>query len=68
MEIYRQSDQHVKGVALLKQEQIRATDDATKDRLEWAVSKAIDRCNPPEVAACRQAAATGAYGQETGPG
>lgn len=57
MEIYRQSDEHVKAVAMLKQEEIKAKDDATKERLRWAVSQAISWCNPPEESACKQAAA-----------
>jgi hypothetical protein len=59
MEIYRQSDEHPKGVALLTQEQMKIKDDATKERLRWAVSTAVTWCNPPEEMACRQAAETG---------
>ena len=57
MEVYRQSDEHVKGVAVLKQEETKAKDDATKERLKWAVSKAITWCSPPEESACKRAAA-----------
>jgi hypothetical protein len=59
MEIYRYTDEHPKGVALLKQEEMKAKDDATKERLKWAVSKAITWCNPPEASACERAAALG---------
>jgi len=59
MEIYRHSDQYPEGVGLLKQEEINAKDDATKQRLKWAVQRALTYCGPPqekEGAACRQAA------------
>lgn len=59
MEVYRYTDEHPKGVALLKQEEIKAKDDATKERLKWAVSKAVTWCNPPEESACKRAAALG---------
>jgi len=59
MEVYRQSDEHPKGVALLRQEEINTKDDAIKERLRWAVSRAVTWCNPPEEAACRRAAETG---------
>ena len=47
-----------KGVALLKQEETTATDDATKRRLQWAVGNAVQNwCgSPPEDAGCRAAA------------
>jgi hypothetical protein len=59
MEIYRESDEQPKGVSLLKQEETKVSDSATKQKLRWAVQKALTYCNPPEKAACRQAAATG---------
>ena len=60
MEIYRQSDEQPKGVALLKQEESKTDDDAIRRRLKWATDRAVTYCNPPDVAACRRAAATGA--------
>jgi hypothetical protein len=59
MEIHRNIDEHPRGVALLKQEETKVKDDATKSRLRWAVSKAITWCNPPQESACRKAAETG---------
>jgi hypothetical protein len=56
MEIYRQDNEHPKGVADLKQEEAKATDDAIKRRLKWAVRKAATLCNPSEQVDCRQAA------------
>jgi hypothetical protein len=56
MEIHRYGDEHPKGLALLKQEEINAKDGATKQRLRWAIQKAMAWCNPPEEAACREAA------------
>jgi hypothetical protein len=53
MEIYRQTDEHPKGVADLKQEEAKVSDEKSKARLKWAVSKAIAWCSPPEEAACR---------------
>jgi len=53
MEIYRQSDEHPKGVADLKQEEAKTSDEKSKARLKWAVSKAITWCSPQEEAACR---------------
>lgn len=58
MEAYKY--ERPKGVALLKQEEIKASDDTTKQKLRWAVQKALKYCSPPiedEGAACRQAAA-----------
>jgi hypothetical protein len=59
MEIFRQSDEHPKGVADLKQEEAKVSDERSKARLRWAVEQAVGRCNPSEQAACRKAAATG---------
>jgi hypothetical protein len=56
MATYREGDEHPKGLALLKQEEINAKDGATKQRLRWAIQKAVAWCNPPEEAACREAA------------
>ena len=60
MEIHRESDDQPKGVALLKHEESDAKEEKIKQRLKWAVQKALSYCNPTEQAACRQAAATGA--------
>lgn len=57
MEIYRYSDEHPTGVALLRQEETITKDDVTKQRLSWAVQEALKRCNPAEEAACKAAAA-----------
>jgi hypothetical protein len=57
MGIYRQSDEQPKAVGLLKQEETKVSDGAIKQRLRWAVQKALTYCNPPEEAACQQAAA-----------
>lgn len=54
-----QSD-HPKGVAALKQEQLRVTDDAIKSRLESAIEVALKHCTSKEGAACRKAAVGGA--------
>jgi hypothetical protein len=59
MEIYRESDQQPKGVSLLKQEETNANDSAIKQKLRWAVQKALTYCNPPEKNACEEAARTG---------
>jgi hypothetical protein len=61
MEIYRQSDEHPKAVALLKQAETTSVDSSTKQRLDWAIKKALTWCNPPEATACRHAAETGTY-------
>jgi hypothetical protein len=55
MEIYKQHDEHPKAISLLKQAQTNASDDAAKQKLRWALQKALIWCNPPEEAACRQA-------------
>ena len=60
MEIFRSSDEQPKGVARLRQEEVKTNDDATQRRLKWAVLKAVTHCNPPEAAACREAARAGA--------
>ena len=59
MEIYRESDEQPKGVGLLKLEETRTKDGEVKQRLSWAVQKALTRCNPPEKSACEQAAKAG---------
>ena len=61
MEIHRYSDEHPKGVTLLRQEEIKAKDDATRQRLSWAVQKALRYCGSPEEAACKAAAKTGEF-------
>jgi hypothetical protein len=53
MEIYRQTDEHPKGVADLSQEEAKVSDEKSKARLRWAVSKAITWCSQQEEAACR---------------
>lgn len=58
IQIHRQSDEQPKAVSLLRQEENKASDDRIKQRLRWAVQKALTYCNPPEKAACQQAAAT----------
>ncbi len=55
MEAYKY--ERPKGVALLKQEETRANNDPLKERLNWAVQKALTHCGPQEQAACREAAA-----------
>jgi hypothetical protein len=57
MEIYRESDEQPKGVGLLKQEETKANDDKVKQKLRWAVQKALTHCGPEEQAACKEAAA-----------
>ena len=59
MEIYREDSEHSKGVAELKEEETKATDDAIKRRLKWAIQKAVKLCGPGELIKCRQAAETG---------
>jgi hypothetical protein len=56
METYRRTDSQRKGVAVLKQEEIKANDEKVKQRLKWAVQKALTWCSPQAEAACRQAA------------
>ncbi len=55
MEAYKY--ERPKGVALLKQEETRPNNDPLKERLNWAVQKALTHCGPQEQAACREAAA-----------
>ncbi len=57
MEAYKY--ERPKGVALLKQEETKTNNGATKKKLRWAAQKALTYCGPPqekEGAACRQAA------------
>ena len=54
MEIYKY--ERSEGVALLKQEEDKVSDAATRARLRWAISKALTWCNPPDVEACKTAA------------
>jgi hypothetical protein len=61
MGIYRQSDEQPKAVSLLKQEETKVSAGAIKNRLKWAVQRALTQCNPLEKAACQQAAATWKY-------
>lgn len=57
MEVYRDSNEQPKGVGLLKQEETKANDNKLQQRLAWAVQKALTRCNPSDMPACREAAA-----------
>jgi hypothetical protein len=59
MEIYRENDEHVLGVANLKREETRAVDAIMKQRLKWATGKAVDMCDPSERSKCERAAETG---------
>jgi hypothetical protein len=59
MEIYRESDEQPKGVGLLKVEKARTKDSAIKQRLSWALQKAVTHCNPPEKSACEDATRAG---------
>jgi hypothetical protein len=59
MEAYRQSDEQPNGVARLKQEEMKTKDNSIKQRLRWAIQKALSFCNVPEQAACQEAARTG---------
>lgn len=58
MEIYKYK--RPKGVAALKQEEIKVDNDAIKTRLASAIQKALPYCGRQDEAACRQAAVTGA--------
>lgn len=58
MEIYRKSDEQPKGVRQLKEEETKTQDAGIKERLNWAVSKAMTWCNPPDQPACKEAAKT----------
>jgi hypothetical protein len=58
MEAYKY--ERPKGVALLKQEEMKTTDTAIKQKLTWAIQRALTYCGPPEEdegTACRKAAA-----------
>lgn len=57
MEIYRESDEQPKAIGLLKQEETKANDDKVRQRLRWAVQKALTHCGRQEQAACKDAAA-----------
>lgn len=57
MEAYKY--ERPKGVALLKQEETKTSNDPMKQKLRWAAQKALAYCGEPDEAACRQAAATG---------
>ena len=55
MEIHKY--ERAKGVALLKQEETNAHDDATKQRLRMAISDAVSKwCGPKDEAECKSAA------------
>lgn len=56
MEVYRASDEQPKGIGLLKQEETKAKDDRVKQRLRWAIQKALTHCGLQEQGACREAA------------
>lgn len=56
MEIYRQRDEHPKAISLLRRAETNARAITAKQKLRWAVQKALIWCNPPEETACRQAA------------
>ena len=58
MELYKY-DESPEGVALLKREADETNDAAVKQRLTWAVSKALTWCNPPDKEKCKTAAKTG---------
>lgn len=59
MEVYRQNDEQPNGVARLKREEMKANDNSIKQKLRWAVQKALSFCNPPEQTACQEAARSG---------
>jgi len=44
---------------LLKQELDKAADAAVRQQLQWAVTRAVDWCNPSDENSCRKAAKTG---------
>ena len=56
MEIHRENDDQPKGISLLKHEESNAKDEKTRQRLKWAVQKALMYCNPTEEPDCRQEA------------
>jgi hypothetical protein len=55
MEIYKYD--RPDGIAALKQEELKADNEATKNRLAAAVQKALPHCGRQDASACRQAAA-----------
>jgi hypothetical protein len=57
MEIYKYEP--AKGVALLRQEMDKAREAAVKQRLQWALAKAVNWCNPSDQDSCRTAAKAG---------
>jgi hypothetical protein len=57
MQVYR-NDAPL-GVALLKRESDRADEAAVKQRLNWAISQALNWCNPSDEIQCRTAAKAG---------
>lgn len=56
MEIYKY--ERPKGVATLKQEEIKTDNEAIRTRLASSIQKALRYCGPQDEAACRQAAVT----------
>ena len=50
-----------KGIGLLKQEEMKTNDTATKQKLNWATQKALRYCGPSEEANCKAAAKTGQF-------
>ena len=57
MEIYKY--ERPKGVAALKQEEIKVDNEGIKTRLASAIQKALSYCGRQDEAACQQAAVTG---------
>ena len=57
MEVYNHEPKQ--GLALLKQETDKNSDSAIRQRLGFAIYKALSWCNPSEKAQCREAAKTG---------
>ena len=57
MELYKYD--RPKGVAALKQEQMKINSDAAGNRLALAIQKALSDCGPEDEVACRKAATTG---------
>jgi hypothetical protein len=58
METYRDTDEHLRAIAILKQEESQSSDEKVRQRLRWATRRALSWCNPIEEKAC-QAAASG---------
>ena len=50
-----------RGIALLKQEEMRSNDAEAKEQLRRAMVKALAYCGPLEVAACKAATQNGAF-------